>query len=68
MKSLTRKPVCVGFGVSNPGQARNVAAAADGVIVGSAIIKVIEKNLKSASLVAKVSKFAGSLAKAIHNA
>lgn len=36
------KPVCVGFGISNPEQAARVAAWADGVIVGSAIVRVME--------------------------
>jgi len=39
LKSLTSVPVAVGFGVSTPEQARDVAHAADGVIVGSAIVK-----------------------------
>ncbi len=37
-------PVCVGFGVSTPEQAAAVAAVADGVIVGSAIVKQVELN------------------------
>jgi len=37
-------PVCVGFGISTPEQAAVVAAAADGVIVGSAIVKQVELN------------------------
>jgi tryptophan synthase alpha chain len=39
LKSLTDVPVAVGFGISTPEQARHVAQAADGVIVGSAIVK-----------------------------
>jgi tryptophan synthase alpha chain len=39
LKSLTDVPVAVGFGISHPEQARQVAAVADGVIVGSAIVK-----------------------------
>lgn len=35
-------PVCVGFGITNPEQAAMVAKAADGIIVGSAIVKQIE--------------------------
>jgi tryptophan synthase alpha chain len=35
-------PVCVGFGITTPDQAEMVAKAADGVIVGSAIVKQIE--------------------------
>jgi len=41
LKLLTTKPVCVGFGISTPAQARAVARVADGVIVGSALIKAI---------------------------
>ena len=68
LKKLTTKPVCVGFGVSNAPQARRVAASSDGVIVGSAIIKTIEKNLANKSaLLRRVTSFAESLAKAIHS-
>ena len=38
VKLLTTKPVCVGFGISTPTQARAVAQIADGVIIGSALI------------------------------
>ena len=41
LKLLTTKPVCVGFGISTPAQAAAVARVADGVIVGSALIKTI---------------------------
>jgi len=41
LKLLTTKPVCVGFGISTPGQAEAVARLADGVIVGSALIRVM---------------------------
>lgn len=42
LKLLTAKPVCVGFGISTAAQAAAVARAADGVIVGSALIKEME--------------------------
>ncbi len=46
LKEQTQVPVCVGFGVSRPEHARQLAAAgADGVIVGSAVVKIIEDNL-----------------------
>lgn len=46
LKQYTSKPVCVGFGISSPEHARQVAAAgADGVIIGSRIVKFIEENL-----------------------
>ncbi len=42
IQAHTTVPVCVGFGISTPEQAAMVAAIADGVIVGSAIVKQIE--------------------------
>lgn len=39
LKALTDKPVLIGIGVSNPEQAASAAAAADGVIVGSALVR-----------------------------
>jgi tryptophan synthase alpha chain len=42
LKRLTPKPVCVGFGISTPAQAAEVAQAADGVIIGSALIRALE--------------------------
>ncbi len=47
IKQYSKVPVCVGFGISNPEQAQLVAKSADGVIVGSAIVKRIEENLSN---------------------
>ena len=41
LRKLTTKPICVGFGVSRPEHVKTVAEIADGVIVGSAIVKLI---------------------------
>jgi tryptophan synthase alpha chain len=43
LRRHTALPICVGFGVSTPEHARQVAAVADGVIVGSAIVALIER-------------------------
>ncbi len=43
VKTLSKIPVAVGFGVSNPQEARAVSRLADGVIVGSAIVRLIEQ-------------------------
>jgi len=43
LRRLTNKPVAVGFGISTPAQAAEVARVADGVIVGSAIVERIER-------------------------
>jgi tryptophan synthase alpha chain len=45
-----KQPLCVGFGVSNPEQAKRVAAIADGVIVGSRLIQLIEEDTTLSSL------------------
>jgi len=44
IKSNTKLPVCVGFGISTPEQAKAVSKHADGVIVGSALVEKIEKS------------------------
>lgn len=47
IKEHTDVPVCVGFGISNPEQAKLVAESADGIIVGSAIVKQVEMHQKN---------------------
>jgi tryptophan synthase alpha chain len=48
LKKHTQVPVCVGFGISEPAHAKAVAAAgADGVIIGSKIVRLIEDNLSN---------------------
>ncbi len=45
LRALTDKPICVGFGISGPEQAQDVARLADGAIVGSAIVNTVEAHL-----------------------
>jgi tryptophan synthase alpha chain len=61
IKRFTKKPVCAGFGISTPQQVKDIGRAADGVIVGSAIVKAIEQNKGSRDLVEKVSRYVRSL-------
>ena len=42
VRQIANQPLCVGFGISNPKQAKQVARIADGVIVGSQIIRLME--------------------------
>lgn len=42
VRAFTDKPVAIGFGISTPDQARQVGKIADGVIIGSALIKSVE--------------------------
>jgi len=48
LRQATDLPICVGFGVSRPEQARAVAALADGVVVGSAIVRAADESVASA--------------------
>ncbi|MFQ3670930.1 MAG: tryptophan synthase subunit alpha [Verrucomicrobiia bacterium] len=66
LKALTPLPVCVGFGISTPDQARAVAQIADGVVVGSAIVSRIEQLGSSPQLVPNLCAFVRELAQATH--
>ncbi|MDR2730463.1 MAG: tryptophan synthase subunit alpha [Treponema sp.] len=48
IKSVTRIPVAIGFGIHSPAQAKQMACIADGVIVGSAIVKIAAQYGKEA--------------------
>jgi tryptophan synthase alpha chain len=65
IRKYSQKPVAVGFGISIPEQVKEVSRFADGVIVGSAIVKMIEENLKHSDLVIRVGDFVFSLADAL---
>ena len=65
LKRLTAKPVCVGFGISTPAQARSVARIADGVIVGSALIRAMEGARSRGAAVKRVSRFVKRLRAAV---
>jgi tryptophan synthase alpha chain len=67
LRKSTALPLCVGFGISNPEQARAVARQADGVVVGSALVNRIAEWGKDADLPAKLEAFARPLAEAIHS-
>jgi len=65
IRAHTNLPIAVGFGISNPAQAKDVASQADGCVVGSAIVNQIAEHGKSPELVAKVSAFVKSLGDAV---
>lgn len=56
VKKITNKPVAVGFGISSPEEAAIVAKLADGVIIGSAIVKLIAKRKDIKVFVKKIRK------------
>jgi len=61
IKNITGKNICVGFGVSSSKQVKQLKKVADGVIVGSAIVKKIKENLQKKNLVEVIAKFVASL-------
>ncbi|MCR4418965.1 MAG: tryptophan synthase subunit alpha [Clostridia bacterium] len=64
VRQHTRRPVCVGFGISTPGQAAEVARLADGVIVGSRIVQIMGQGENWRS---ELTRFARQLRQALDN-
>ena len=65
IRRYSTKPIAVGFGISTPAQASQVARWADGVIIGSALVKLVESHLQDPDLVKIVGAFVGNLRRAI---
>ncbi|QSR85665.1 tryptophan synthase subunit alpha [Methylacidimicrobium sp. B4] len=68
MRTLCTVPACVGFGISTPEQAATVAAYADGVVVGSALVERIGAWGAAADLCERIEHFARRLAEGVHRA
>ncbi len=66
IRATTTLPIAVGFGISNPEHVRQVAQHADGIVVGSAIVKQIAEFGSQADLVARLQTFVAPLAAAAH--
>ena len=66
IKKSVSLPVLVGFGVSGPEQAKQEAEASDGVIIGSAIVKLIAEHSDPAERDRKLADFLTSIKKAIN--
>jgi tryptophan synthase alpha chain len=65
IRAHTTLPVAIGFGISNPEQARAVAVSAEAIIVGSAVVNRIAEHGKSRDLVPRVTEFVKSLVDAV---
>lgn len=61
IKKHTRKPVCVGFGVSRHSHVAMLKGIADGVIVGSAIVKKLKESAGKKDFINRVGKFVKAL-------
>lgn len=64
VKSVTSVPCAVGFGISDPAQAKKMAGLSDGAIVGSAVMKLVAKDGKAAP--ASVGAYVKEMAEAVH--
>ena len=67
IRKQTALPICVGFGISTPEQARTVAQQADGAVIGSALVNRIAEWGRDKDLPQKLEDFARPLAQAIHS-
>ncbi|MHC4758527.1 MAG: tryptophan synthase subunit alpha [Planctomycetota bacterium] len=70
LKNITDVPICVGFGISKPEHAVTVASAgADGVIIGSKLVGMIEENLADKeNMLTQISTFLNSVRNALEQA
>jgi tryptophan synthase alpha chain len=65
LQGMTALPIVVGFGISTPAQAAAIAPLADGVVVGSALVRLIGENGESVGLIENAFSFAGEIRRAI---
>jgi tryptophan synthase alpha chain len=65
LRLLTTKPICVGFGISTPAQAAAVARVADGVIVGSALVRRLDAAKGRAGALRAGASFVSRLRRAV---
>jgi len=68
IRAHTDLPIAIGFGVSNPEQAKAVAREGDACVVGSAIVNQIAEHGKSPELVARVGGFVRTIKQALESA
>jgi tryptophan synthase alpha chain len=70
LRSQTDLPICIGFGISGPDQVRQLAPVADGLIIGSAIVRRLAEaiNRPRAEVVREIGQFVGELVKVLDSA
>lgn len=67
IQQVSDLPVAVGFGISNPEQASQLSKVADAIVVGSAIVKQIEKNIGNPQFSKNILRFIKPLVRAVHS-
>jgi tryptophan synthase alpha chain len=61
LKRITKVPICIGFGIHDRKQVKKLNTFSDGVIVGSSIVKFIEKNYLKRNFLGKLKQYIKSL-------
>jgi len=69
LRTQTDLPICIGFGISNPDHVRQLCSVADGLIVGSAIVRRLVEaiNRPRAEIVREIGQFTAELAQALES-
>ncbi len=65
IRKLTKMPIAVGFGISNAKQAKAIGAVADGIVIGSAVVKLIDENRNNSELVKVISNYTREIKEAL---
>ncbi|MEJ2066619.1 MAG: tryptophan synthase subunit alpha [Deltaproteobacteria bacterium] len=64
IRTVTELPLIVGFGISTPQQASQIAPYADGIVIGSAVVQMIEEHADKFDLVTHVAHYAKEIKEA----
>lgn len=68
LKSKTDLPICVGFGIKTPQQAKEMSEISDGIVIGSAFVNIIENNLNTPEIaLAECAKLTAEVRSALDN-
>jgi tryptophan synthase alpha chain len=65
VRAKTSLPLCVGFGISTPSQAKELSRVCDGVIIGSAIVNIIRQAPPGDAYITRTGKFIAQLRRAL---
>ena len=65
IRKLTGMPIAVGFGISTAAQAQEIGGIADGIVIGSAVVKLIDENRDSDDLKEIVCEYINKIKKSL---
>jgi tryptophan synthase alpha chain len=61
IRKITNLPIAVGFGISQPQQAREIGQFADGIVIGSAVMRLIDENRNNSDLIKIVADYVNEI-------